>query len=269
MDTLEDQLANRLHAIDEVVLPVGDPSGDVRRGRQRLRRRRVLATVGSAAAVAVLVGGVAGLAQVLPLSAGGEDAPLAPLTQPAKPPAIAAVPGCSPVVDPGQESRGIDPADARRLDGYRDAVARHLDPAGQHLETGTISNIQSSRVAGNCPAGQVRYDALGTKLGWSVAGRPGLGMVQVEVNAPGPGTSQVEAGVDGWQPHPTTLPGVRSLQVARGTTRLGVLLTREDGTRVGLLADDLFGNNSLVPQKVDVDLDAMIAAAADPALTLP
>lgn len=266
MDAIEHELTTRLQTIDDVVLPVGDPEGDVRRGRQRLRRRRIVAIAGSAAAVAVVAVGALGLSQ---LGQGPGAAPTTPpvLAPPAEvSPTPTAVPGCFAQRDAG--STGIDPAVARQLDAYRDVLARHLDPGGAHLESGEITGSQSSTEQGDCPEGQVRYLALGTKLGWSVKGSQGLGMVQVEVSTPGDEMSQVWASMDGWRPHAVTLPGVRSVQVAEDESRKGVLVEREDGSRVGLLVDDLFGNNSLVPTEVDLDLESLVRAAADPGLRL-
>ncbi|MEZ0578195.1 hypothetical protein [Nocardioides sp. MH1] len=155
-----------------------------------------------------------------------------------------------------------DPAIAPVLASYRDIVARHLDPAGQHLQR-DVSGVQ---MGGSIRCG---VSSLGTKLGWTVAGEDGEGMVQVEVNRSAHG-SQVAMSLDGWEPVPSGLPGVTRAEVARDGGRTAVLVTRADGLVVGIIADPLFGNNSLTPvSDLDVSVDDLVATAADPDLALP
>ena len=155
-----------------------------------------------------------------------------------------------------------DPAVAPTLRSYRAVLARHLDPGGEHLEA-RPSNVQSG---GSKSCG---FSSLGTKLGWSVAGQDGLGMVQVEVGTTR-ADSQIGMMLGGWDDVPSDLPGVvQAERVTRGSTT-AVLVTRSDGLVVGILADALFGNNSVIPVSgFDVRVKDLVAAAADPELALP
>ena len=155
-----------------------------------------------------------------------------------------------------------DPAVRPSLRSYRQIVARHLDPDGQHLEA-SASNVQ----AGGSPA--CGFAALGTKLGWSVGQSDGLGMIQVEVAASWQ-DSQTRYYLDGWRIVPLDRPGVAEARVAEAGGRLGVVVTRTDGLVVSLIADPLFGNNSTVPVAgFDFTVDDLLATAADPKFELP
>jgi hypothetical protein len=155
-----------------------------------------------------------------------------------------------------------DPRVAPWLDSYRDIVARHLDPGEQHLQQ-EVSGVQY----GGSPG--CGFSALGTKLGWTVAGEDGQGMVQVEVTR-STRDSQVSMSSDHWETVPSDLPGVAKAEVARDGGRTAVLVTRDDGLVVGIIADPLFGNNSTTPVSgFDLAADALVATAADPDFALP
>lgn len=155
-----------------------------------------------------------------------------------------------------------DPAVAPWLASYRDIVAGHLDPRGQHLQR-EVSGVQM----GGSP--RCGLSSLGTKLGWTVAGENGQGMVQVEVGRSLHG-SQVSMTFDHWESVPSNLPGVTKAELAGDGTRMAVLVTRADGLVVGIIADPLFGNNALTPVSgFHFSADDLVATAADPGLALP
>lgn len=155
-----------------------------------------------------------------------------------------------------------DPVVAPVLRSYRDIVARHLDPRGEHLER-RVSNVQAG---GSAACG---FDGLGTKLGWHVAGQDGQGMVQVEVSA-SRRESQIGLTFDAWDGLRSGARGVEKAEVAGDGSRFAVLVTRTDGLVVGILADPLFGNNSLTPVSgFDFEVSDLIETAADPEFALP
>lgn len=243
------------------------------------RTRRWLAPAAAAAVVAGLVGG--GYAVT---SAGGDDA-TAP--RPERSLQVAGSGTATPTASPSKTSTAEcddlttaelakslrrmsrqpaweDPKVAPSLASYRTIVARHLDPRDQHLQR-DVSGVQ---MGGSLRCG---LSALGTKLGWTVAGEDGQGMVQVEVNRSARG-SQVSLMFDHWQTVTSNLPGVTKAEVAGdgGGGRTAVLVSRDDGLVVGILADPLFGNNSLTPVSgFDFTVDDLLATAADPDFALP
>lgn len=156
-----------------------------------------------------------------------------------------------------------DPAVHPWLASYRDILARHLDPRERHLER-QVTNIQG----GGSP--ECGFDELGTKLGWSVPGEEGLGMIQVEVSR-SRRDSQVQMSSDRWTLLSVTgMPGVERAEAAHDGDRVAVLVTRDDGLVVGIIADPLFGNNSPTPVSgFGFDVDDLLVAAADREFALP
>lgn len=157
-----------------------------------------------------------------------------------------------------------DPVIAPVLQSYRDVLVRHLDPQDEHLER-KPSNVQTSGIPG-CD-----FDALGTKLGWSVPGEGGLGMVQIEVGTSARG-SQVELSFGGWRQvdEPRLPDGVTRAREVHNGDVTAVLVVRDDGVAVGIIADPLFGNNSTTGVTgFGFGVADLLAAAADPALALP
>lgn len=156
-----------------------------------------------------------------------------------------------------------DPAVQAWLTSYRDILARHLDSRDRHLER-RVTNIQG----GGSP--ECGFEVLGTKLGWSVPGEDGLGMVQVEVSR-SRRDSQVQKSLDRWSLLSVTgMPGIERAEAAHDGDRFAVLVTRDDGVVVGIIADPLFGNNSSTPVSgFGFDVDDLLVAAADPEFALP
>ena len=131
---------------------------DLARGRRRLGLHRLLVTGGTVAAVAVISLGVALAGNVFddgPSSRDGRYADLAP-----------DAPSTPEASKPSPHPRTSAPA-GQLLKDYRDVIAEHLDPDGTHLQK-KPDNLQSG-------------DGLGTKLGWTIPGEEGLGMVEVFV----------------------------------------------------------------------------------------
>ena len=89
----------------------------------------------------------------------------------AGPPARHADLGARRPVEPDGGVEAARPKDQRTggelLKDYRDVIAEHIDPDGTHLQK-KPDNLQSG-------------GGLGTKLGWTVPGEEGLGMVEVFV----------------------------------------------------------------------------------------
>ncbi len=270
MTPIEDQLGAELHRLTDSLTPSSDPADDLRRGRRRRARTRLavgcgaLAAVASASAVVVLAPG------------GSEPAPVAkdpaPTSTPAPTPAPVTTPEgrtCVPMADP---VRGEAPVYNRTVKGYRQILAERLDPQGAHLDRWEVTrSVQSSGSQLGCPEGSVSMTGLGTKVGWRVAGESGQGVVQVFVVAPGGWPdSSVVAEYDDWQDRPVALPGVASAEVSVHEGGTAVVVHRADGFTVEIDANDLFGNNSLTPvSSLDLTVDQLLAAAADPRFTLP
>lgn len=65
-------------------------------------------------------------------------------------------------------------------------------------------------------------------------------------------------------------PGVVEVSATHDGDRRAVLVERTDGLVVGILADPLFGNNSLTPVSgFERTVDDLIRTAADPGFALP
>ncbi|NYJ00024.1 hypothetical protein HNR19_000722 [Nocardioides thalensis] len=147
------------------------------------------------------------------------------------------------------------------VQGFRDVLAAHLDPRGEHLER-KASNVQSSGSA-------CSLTALGTKVGWATPGASGLGMVQVEVSTGGDLT-QVHMAHGGWRRLPVDVAGIASAEQVQYDGGFAVQVVRDDGLTVAIDANLLFGNNSLEPiDAFPFGVAELVETAADPALKLP
>lgn len=273
MTPIEDLLGAELHRLTDTLTPSNDPSGDLRRGRRRRHRVRLAAVVGGSSVVAV-----ASAAAVVLLPGGNDAMPVAEDPTPTATPEPAPAP--TPVTTP--EGRtclpmdrsvvGRSPALNRVVKGYREILAERLDPQGAHLDRWEVTrSVQSSGGQVGCPDGSGWVDALGTKVGWRVAGESGQGVVQVEVSDAGSWSeSSLRYSHDDWRDQPVRLPGVVSAEVASYDGGTAVVVHRTDGVSVGIDANTLFGNNSLTPVSgLDVTTDQLLAAAADPRFALP
>jgi len=232
---------------------------------QESRTKTWMVPVAAAAAVAITAAGGVVVTQRTSLLKGDEQI-AGPLETSAKP---SPVPDrvVAPVKVPGDDVTGLWPAafnghgvawsrDIPVLQKYRDVLAEHLDPAGEHLEK-TVSNMQQRGEAGS-------GRTIGTKLGWTVEGEDGLGMVQLAVGSGWDGVGLLCPCED------VNYPGAKAARVAtHGGTRT-YAVERSDGTVVAITLDSLFGNNSTIPVSgVDLGEKEVMAAAADPRLVVP
>lgn len=175
---------------------------------------------------------------------------------------------CEPAAMP--DIKGPSPLESKELApslrSYRTILAEHLDPKDQHLDP-TITNVQTGSAPG------CGITALGTKLGWTVPGQDGKGMVQVEVVdlADGRMLTQVHLAHRGWRKVPVAgLPGAVVAYAVEYDGGAAVAVTREDGLTVAIDADHLFGNNATVPVRgFELTVDDLLEAAADPGFQMP
>ncbi|MET8521676.1 hypothetical protein [Nocardioides sp. NPDC004968] len=236
---------------------------------QESRTKRWMVPVAAAAAVAVTAAGGVVVAQRTSLLSSDKQI-AGPLETSAKPsPVPDRVVG--PVKVPGGDVTVLWPAafngngvawsrDIPVLQKYRDVLAEHLDPTGEHLEK-AVSNMQS----GDAGSGRT----IGTKLGWTVEGEDGLGMVQLAV---GPGWDGAGLLCDdpGWTCEGVNHPGAKVARIATHGGARTYAVERSDGTVVTITLDSLFGNNSTIPvSDVDLGEKEVMAAAADPRLVVP
>lgn len=136
----------------------------------------------------------------------------------------------------------------KTLQSYHDILAAHLDPTGDKL-----------RLVQNEQAGS---DSFGTKLDWN-----GGGMLEIVV-----GRSWASAGgfyiLESAHLTDTTFRGLPA-RVSTAGDDLVVSVRHGDGTVVTLIASRSFGNNGTSTASLDLTQDQLLAAAADPRLTLP
>ncbi|HET9420250.1 MAG TPA: hypothetical protein VFO49_03865 [Nocardioides sp.] len=234
----------RLHQLGATIrtphVPLED---DLARGHRRLGLHRWLVTGGTVAGVTVIALGVALAGDVL--DDGPSSAP--PASAPSSAPAPD-VPSPKPSEPPAPEDQRTG---AELLRDYRDVIAEHIDPDGSHLQK-KPDNLQSG-------------GGLGTKLGWSVPGQDGLGMVEVFV---GNGWNSF-TGADcdyGAQCRTERVDGITA-EVVEWNGATTVVVRRDDGP-VAITVDALFGNNSLVPvEGMEIPIDDLVRAAGDERLT--
>ncbi|MEU0266566.1 hypothetical protein [Nocardioides sp. NPDC006303] len=236
---------------------------------QESRTKKWMVPVAAAAAVAVVATGGVVVAQRTSLLSGDKQI-AGPLETSVKP---SPVPDrvVAPVKVPGDDVTGLWPAafnghgvswsrDIPVLQKYRDVLAEHLDPAGEHLDE-TVSNMQGGE------AGSGR--TIGTKLGWTVEGEDGLGMVQLAVGSGWDGVGFL-CDDPGWTCEDVDHPGAKEARVATYGNARTYAVERSDGTVVAITLDSLFGNNSTIPVSgVDLGEKEVMAAAADPRLVVP
>lgn len=260
-------LDQRLRELGAEIPPPDVPlNEDLARGRSRVRRHRLLAAAGTAAAVAIvgLVGTVGPelvSADEQPGYGGGDGTPLPgpETTPPVKP-------GEREIVPQAPESKGSFPAplDSGDFAGdptlrlYNEVLAEHLDPEGRHLQR-KVTSTQSGGLS------------LGSRFGWRNPGEDGLGMIVISVNGGWQATGW-ECGMP--QVDKTcrdiTAPGGLEGQVAEYDGTVEVAVEHADGTVVIVAKENLFGNNSTVPvSQIDLSVEDLAAAAADDRLKLP
>lgn len=258
-----DDLEQQLHDLAERVdVPAAALEDDLDRGRRRLRRTRLLTSAAAALAVACVAGGVGVAAGAGDDTRATKEYAGSATATPSATPTATPTPSLAPA-DPG-EGVALPPRAQRHelLRGYRDVIAKHLDPAGEHLAPWSMSNGQQS------VASRDRLSGIGTKLSWTNAGESGLGMVQVFVSDSW--ANQFDWYCGGGCRDVPAPAGAEHARVHEhdGVTEVGV--QHADGTVVVLRVDALFGNNSVVPVSgIDLAVDDLVATAADERLALP
>lgn len=246
----DQDLTDRLHAAADAIV-VDDVAthesvhDDVARGRRGLRRRRTLTALCSLGVVAVV-----GVGATLAFGSDGDRA--TPVATASDTPTPTATPSATATQTP-------EPADTRNakqlLTDQAKVLEGYLDPSGTHLDT-KVTGFQGSG------------DGLGAKLGWSVPGEPGLGMVEFFV---GRDTGSVDDAFATFCDPSTPcesrhVHGVR-VQVQHQGGSTGLIVHRDDGSFVEFLIDPLFGNNSLTPvESLDLPIATLVEAALDPGM---
>lgn len=259
----DDTFTDLFHGIDlGVEPPMGSTAHDIARlGRRRVVRRRVAGSVTGAVGVVAVAAATAVLSPGSGLDVGelGRDAP------------VMAPPSPLPVEE------APSPFAEARLALF-DAAHEHLDLEGGHLpaELGDPELGQSGGLDGGA------VSSAGSKLDWIVPGEDGLGEVRVAVTTAGYAEAeeyalegfasdfQCEIGADTCIER--TLPDTDlRVWVAEdtGDLELAVILERADGSLVGVSADKLFSNNSIVPvSEVAITLEQAFAFVSDPDIVL-
>lgn len=215
---------------------------DLARGRRRLGTRRLLATGGTVAGVAVIALGITLAGSII------DDGPG---VDPAGAPTTAVVPKPKTSTPPTEQDGRTG---AELLQDYRDVVAEHIDPAGTHLQK-KPDNLQSG-------------GGLGTKLGWTMPGQEGLGMVEVFVGSGWNGFVGASCGEPEVRCSNRTVDGIEA-RIIEWDGSSSVVVDGPQET-VAITVNSLFGNNSLIPlEGMDIPLDDLVRAAADERLTPP
>jgi hypothetical protein len=264
-----ERLFSRIPFTDEP--PVADTPADLAaHGRRLLRRRRAVSWSAGLLGAAAIATGVAAALPNLPAAEAELE-----VAGPGVPPSAEPTP--EPTSEPTPEPTSEPSVDDIPFPVTRqllvDAAAVHLDPAGTHLDTES-TNAQT----GGSANGSVR---AGTRLGWTIPGESGLGMVALAVTTPGYMSSDEYALEDfalgvgceiGETCTEQEVPGTTGTVWVAGpdpaTGRvLSVVYERPDGSLVGIGANDLFGNNSTESvSELAIDLDGAIAFVTDPSL---
>lgn len=236
--------------LKRIETPSADVADDVARGARALRRRHGWQVTAAAVSVAALAG--AGFAWGNH-TWGSPDAGFAGRSGTAAPSGLASH-HSAPHESQAHHARrhlhqqmtGLSGMGALRH--YRDVLADHLDPRGDRLAP--PSNEQGGG------------GMLGTKLDWNHGG-----MLEIVV-----GRSWAAAGsfylLDGAGMSPTTYDGHPARVSTTGADTV-VSVQHADGTVVTLIASTSFGNNGTSTSSTGLTQHQLLAAAADPRLTLP
>ncbi len=238
---------------DLIPVPPAGVADDVARGDRALRRRRLLTGVGSAAAVAVIAGGLAW--------AGGDHAPRAqdpPYAGTSTPPAPSASTSPSQAPKAVKHRKSPDPMKAfqQQVKHSTETIGVWRDVLDEHLSAyGTLQKYDGVGFSGSGAD-------FGTKLDWNDGG-----LLQFMI---GPHWNAIQ-GVPG-APVPPLEPRTYRGMEARVGQADGVLvvsLKHDDGTIVTLLAATSFGNNGSTTDTLGLTVADLLEAAADPRLSNP
>jgi hypothetical protein len=245
--------------IDELLERIATPpthvADDVARGERALRRRRWW----QVAAVALSVAVVAGVGVALTGSQGSPSSDPGFSEQPGSGRASSSTPAEARHDSKAHRRFLADQRAKHRAErsflpsmgtirGYHDVLAEHLDPHGDLLAP--PSNEQGGT------------GVLGTKLDWNHGGL--LEIVVGKTWSAAGGFYLLEtAGMK-----PTTYDGHQARVSTAGDDTV-VSVRHDDGTVVTLIASTSFGNNGTSSTTSSLTEARLLAAAADPRLTLP
>lgn len=162
----------------------------------------------------------------------------------------------------------IAPPEAKeRLETYRGLLAGHLDPEGTHLPR-QVSDVGTTNT--HRENGKLCISGLSSRLEWRDPGSGGTGVVFVEVTDHlGAGeilSARQYAGELNWKDTDAKPPGVAKAEIGTGETGFAVVVTRTDGTMIGIAASPVFGNNSSTAVELGFTVEDLLKAAADPAI---
>ena len=254
-----------------------DVTKDLGRGRRRMRRNH-FAAAGSGMLVAAVIG--AGWMLVGGPDGGTTSGPPAQFTASQEGDAATPSPSAASSTVPSDKAshpgnkageptlQGVTGPSLKSTRQFRyglyDIVADHLDASKKYLNYDT-NNLQS--IGG----GQDSQRSLGIKLGWSVPGQAGEGMVQISVsNITGPDADPCGL-YSGTTCKPVDLPGGGSAQLGQAADgTFEVAFRQPDGEKVGVIVDPLFGNNSTVAvDDMAISKQDVYALVQDTRISLP
>jgi hypothetical protein len=233
--------------LKRIETPSADVADDVARGTQALRRRHGWQVAAAALSVLTLAGAAFAVGNH---TSGSREAGLAGRSGAATASALPA----QHTAHPKKQAHGHRHEQMTGLSGmgalrhYRAVLADHLDPHGDRLAP--PSNEQGGG------------GMLGTKLDWNHGG-----MLEIVV-----GRSWAAAGgfylLEDAGMSPTTYDGHPARVSTTGDDTV-VSVQHADGTVVTLIASTSFGNNGTSTSDTGLTQHQLLAAAADPRLTLP
>ncbi|RYU11006.1 hypothetical protein [Nocardioides iriomotensis] len=246
-----------------------DAADDLDRGRTALRRRRALVTASAGLAAAVVTGTVM-------VTSGGADtrtvAPAGDGPTTAEPtfqePSVTLEPMPTETPSPREDDLlgDIDQqmADTQAWrDGLYALAVEELDTGGQHLDYDTNS-MQGGRSGDGSRT-------LGIKLGWTLPGAVGEGMVQISLtDATGVRSDASDLYLQAPLTERTLANGETVRIGERSDGAYAVAYRQPDGELVWVLWEPLFGNNSVTPvHDAGPDRRDVIRFVQDERLDLP
>jgi hypothetical protein len=230
--------------LERIDTPQVDISADVARGERALRRRHGWQVAAATLSVLTLAGAAFAVGNH---TSGSREAGFADLSGAAAPSGLTSHHRAhQSQAHRHQQMTGLSGMGALRH--YRIVLADHLDPHGDRLAP--PSNEQGGG------------GMLGTKLDWNHGG-----MLEIVV-----GRSWAAAGsfylLEDAGMSPTTYDG-HPARVSTAGADTVVSVQHTDGTVVTLIASTSFGNNGTSTSSTGLTQHQLLAAAADPRLTLP
>ncbi|WP_129670185.1 hypothetical protein [Phytoactinopolyspora endophytica] len=259
---------------------------DLRRGQRHLRRRRVASWTTGVAGVAALATGAALAFPGDDTPGSGTDLDVAGESDQSSVQGDNVEPDTETTTgtETRTETEAEDEAEAREVEEQRsqfddttqlllDTAAEHIDPERTYLPQETTNTGSGSGEHG------VR---VSSKLGWTVPGESGMGMVQVAVTTPGYVDGEYAREdvamligcetLDACEQQTIPETGETVLVAEEDPDRdlaFGVMYERADGSLTAIGVYDLFGNNSTEPvSEMDISLEQAFAFVTDPDLQI-